>query len=1242
MTPGTGTLKFTAASGTQVFTPKAATTHPAIVHDSAGTLQLSTNALSCNSFTQNRGKLDFNGKNLTTVSLGNFTVNNGDSGTFLNLSGCTLTVAGNAAFNGQVTNYLNMDFPSDWYVNATGTLTAQRASLAHSRAIGSVGSASDCRDRLNNFNWNFALTTIDSMFVKSIDLMPAWKIAERQASLSALRLIFRHPNTDSDTQKVTSLSFTMTPTNPSTVIARKALRRIGAGSDFFSSTTIEGANPMVFDLSSSPITVRAGQSDTFDVMFDVIAAPATSVKFSLAATSDIVARNYYSNDSVSVKGDGVAFPLASGTGTVDNTTNTPSAKFTDGVITDWTVVAERIDTKTADEFYVTWDNVNIYFTWNGRDLSSAGDLFIYLNTATGGAGTTWNYASYGTHNFPSGFMGANYCLYYDNSGAYGLRNGAAAYGALTFNGTASASGSVTELTIPRSDLGNPDTIRIIPIVQNETAGDIVVALPCDNVGPRVKNPTGAPSQTFRSWMRAATDVEGQTPVQIIKFDSIGVDSMLVKSVDLMPSWKIAERQTSLSALRLIFTHPNTDADTHQVTRLSFTMAPTNPSTVIARKALRRIGAGSDLFTSTTIEGANPMVFDLSSSPIQVRAGQSDTIDVMFDAATVPSVDTVKFTLAAASAITVSNVWSGDSVAVRGNGVSFPLASTAGSLDNTTNAPSAKLIDGNVADWTAVAERIDTRTTDGFYMTWDHDNFYFGWSGRDLSNAGDLFIYISTGTGGDSMTYDYGSYGRHRLPVNFRNANYLVYYVDGTTQGLRDGANGYSALTFNGTMSSTASFTEIKVPRADLGSPDSIRVVPFIQKEASGEVLASVPYAGVSEFVHNPVGLVSQVFLSWMNAGSQVIDQTPVQIAMFDSSPNLIKPTWVYPLGSTNYAANMSFGNSAVYVAQGGTTKKMIKLNNIITGPANLVWSTATYSGTPTAAAAVYDAGFPVGVTKSVLFFCEGNNLHIGVDEAGSFDEVAWSPVNIGSLCGAPKRSTPPDNANGFYAYIAAADGKVHKIELRTGTEVQTSSALNVNPLAGLSVTATMIFAGCTNGNLKKFNTSLVEQNNAALGSSIDFRINYISGFTGRVYAAPTGNFLYALNASLSQQWSKNLGAPVTASPYIPSGTTPFRLYTPNGKGISFVRDDTASATISWTYNAIDTVRTDPNALGNGVYFSAKDKKNYAINITTGAIISGWPTAVLDGENLSMVIVDATTNSLLYGGGDGKVYRYPKQ
>ena len=69
------------------------------------------------------------------------------------------------------------------------------------------------------------------------------------------------------------------------------------------------------------------------------------------------------------------------------------------------------------------------------------------------------------------------------------------------------------------------------------------------------------------------------------------------------------------------------------------------------------------------------------------------------------------------------------------------------------------------------------TTDSsvFWFTWDADNMYIGWSGRELSTGLDVSLYFDTVIAGAEDTYT-TSYG---LPVEM---DYLL-SIDGTSKSV---------------------------------------------------------------------------------------------------------------------------------------------------------------------------------------------------------------------------------------------------------------------------------------------------------------------------------------------------------------------------------------------------------------------------------------------------------------------------
>lgn len=152
---GTGTLALTGTSGTQALTPPSGNTLPAVTKTGAGTLQLSTNALKCVSYSQSAGTLDFNGQNISTVA--NFTLTGGTASSFSDLTGRTLTVGGNAGFTGTSGNLVNLN-QGAWTITVSGSLTADYANIAFSDASGGTkGVATRSYNGRNNANWLFSV-----------------------------------------------------------------------------------------------------------------------------------------------------------------------------------------------------------------------------------------------------------------------------------------------------------------------------------------------------------------------------------------------------------------------------------------------------------------------------------------------------------------------------------------------------------------------------------------------------------------------------------------------------------------------------------------------------------------------------------------------------------------------------------------------------------------------------------------------------------------------------------------------------------------------------------------------------------------------------------------------------------------------------------------------------------------------------------------------------------------------------
>ncbi len=157
--PGTGTLVFSAATGTQTLTGKPSANHPYVKHTGAGQLKLAGGDLLCASFLQQAGQLDLNGFNITVGGTGSFIIKNGANNTLLNLGGRSFIVGGNAALSGVPGSHLDLNPLTAWTIDVMGTLNASNADLRNSNATHSAGIADSSLNLLGNANWSFLDST---------------------------------------------------------------------------------------------------------------------------------------------------------------------------------------------------------------------------------------------------------------------------------------------------------------------------------------------------------------------------------------------------------------------------------------------------------------------------------------------------------------------------------------------------------------------------------------------------------------------------------------------------------------------------------------------------------------------------------------------------------------------------------------------------------------------------------------------------------------------------------------------------------------------------------------------------------------------------------------------------------------------------------------------------------------------------------------------------------------------------
>ncbi|MEM4160357.1 MAG: glucodextranase DOMON-like domain-containing protein, partial [Thermoplasmata archaeon] len=142
---------------------------------------------------------------------------------------------------------------------------------------------------------------------------------------------------------------------------------------------------------------------------------------------------------------------------------------------------ECMGISSEKKLYLTWDAQALYIGWSGTDFGCEGDLFIYLNTTTGGsfAGKDW----YGVHTLP---FEADYLFWVENgaqSTNYGLDRYSNGWTTVSFTGQAYIGWSGnpnTEIKIPFSDIGFPSALSILVFAQWEEAQNVWAAFPTNN------------------------------------------------------------------------------------------------------------------------------------------------------------------------------------------------------------------------------------------------------------------------------------------------------------------------------------------------------------------------------------------------------------------------------------------------------------------------------------------------------------------------------------------------------------------------------------------------------------------------------------------------------------------------------------------------------------------------------------------------------------------------------------------
>jgi hypothetical protein len=772
--------------------------------------------------------------------------------------------------------------------------------------------------------------------------------------------------------------------------------------------------------------------------------------------------------------------------------------------------------------------------------------------------------------------------------------------------------------------GITKTVKIYGDIKNDTAG-------LKNKGLRIKVADSTKIKAVESTSQDSVTVRTTASFPLVSDSTrlikplVKADSLLVTTLDVIPS-TLGKLEKGITGLRMIFRNLTpVGANDVAIKGLAFTVTgPANPSVVVAKKILQRKG-GSILNSSSTIETSGSTIsFDLTITPINIQRGVLDTIDLLFDVVSAPS-GTVKFTLAAAGAVTAKDAPSGTATTVKGV-FPQPAGGVAAAFSVFPNTPSGRTADGVRAEWSVAGDWLDSAkltggVRDSIFVTWDNTNIYFTWSGRDLSTNGDLFIYMNTGAGGSNSTWNYASQGTHTISTLFGGANYLFYYDNGSAKGLQNGASGYSNATFTGEVAATGAVTEIRLPRANIGNPASLKFFAFVQMEATSEIVAALPFGRVGQFVRNPIGIAPQNFISWMRIASFASGSTPRSQVVMDSS-GVTKPVYSYSTGS-DPVTGLTVGYDRIYISVGGAANPgVVALDTA----GALQWRfTAAAAATPVTT-------FWNG-TYDIVCFGAGTRLVVLEDQLASANPLVNLDLASGTV-GTPIYSGISTDSNLYL--VTSTSGTLHRRYYRTGAPGWTK-ALSGNYQAGLTSRNKYIYVPCTNGYLKMYDTAGTRIDSMLLGAAINEDL-FMSSSEATVFAATNDNNLWARRAAtIAAKWSINLGAVIQTAPFCDINDTA-AIYIGVGSNLKRVRDLGASASPAWTYVATDLVSANPVSWSGRVLFGSDDKRLFAID-TAGANRPGWPSTPLSGKTNCRVAVDGFYNFIYYGTADGQVYRF---
>ncbi len=355
--------------------------------------------------------------------------------------------------------------------------------------------------------------------------------------------------------------------------------------------------------------------------------------------------------------------------------------------------------------------------------------------------------------------------------------------------------------------------------------------------------------------------------------------------------------------------------------------------------------------------------------------------------------------------------------------------------------------------------------------------------------------------------------------------------------------------------------------------------------------------------------------------------TPVKSVVVNCV-SAVTPRWSFPAGTVAGGFNGVPTTQENVVLTGANDSKVYALD-MATGQQKWVFSTSGIILSPIVT--IYDDDLGRDL---ILVSSQDNKIYCLIDY-GTFVVQRWEAF-YGGPPPAAFRAAPI--TDGTYVYIGGEDGYVRCLNLSNG----------------------QARAGWTNTAIGAVRSTTAVQDGFVLvgsaGTNRVYRLNpdgtvhssYLTGaavigspfiWNSRLYAV--SDLLYCLNPSNLTQlyWSYAFGSTSQSSPWFDFDTDyasgPIVFGTENNY-VRAVRDNGNSGTLSWSFLASGTVRTNPLVAGDRVLFGDSSGRIFSLNRADGTLRSGWPYNTGSAINSSPAVNDSLTQFFI-GSSNGKFY-----